>query len=417
MTKEIWVYSEKSSVRLNYVLNFISQVWEIQLHVCHELDQFKAIDKAKLNYSNLDLDVIQIIPHEILFKDKIENFDFPSLEKDDFSMIFFLLSRYEEYIIKDKDQHGRFQPESSYLFKTNRLHTPWVDVLLGNLKQKIKLKYPEITFKSDLVETQLTIDIDQAFMMKNKSLKRWMGGNLRDLFYMNYKNLKLRNQVYLNFVKDPWDVYDEIKNHAINFVNPPIFFFQIGNYAEFDKNLSFKNKKFTELIKHVSTWAKVGLHPSYQSNEDFNLLLDEKVRLENILGKPVQNSRQHYIKLSLPKTYKNLLNLGIKNDYSMGYAQQTGFRAGTSHSFFWYDLMQELETELKIHPFCAMDVTLKNYLNFTPNQANEHLKMLYQNIEGLDGKFRIICHNESLSGYDQWQNWPKVFLSFFKTDK
>ena len=103
---------------------------------------------------------------------------------------------------------------------------------------------------------------------------------------------------------------------------------------------------------------------------------DEKERLENITDKPLLRSRQHYIKLFLPSTYRFLLEIGITDDYSMGFTDEIGFRAGTSHSFQWYDLSNEIETQLKVHPFCVMDVTLKNYLKLTPQQAVEKLNEL-----------------------------------------
>lgn len=415
MNQKILVFTENPSSRLNYVLNFISQIWEIDFQLCHEESVFNEDSNAKINYSNKNLDGFHIIPQGLLFQNKIENFDFSTLETDTFSMIFFLLSRYEEYLIKDKDQHGRFQPKSSYLYKTKRLNQPLVDVLIGQLKEKLQSKFPDLKFKSPTFKTQLTLDVDQAFMYQHKSFKRWFGAGLRDLSQFEFRNFRTRNLIYFGWKADPWNVFESIKNQFQNTENKPIFFFQVGDYGKFDKNLNYKNKNFKQLVKYVSSWAKVGLHPSYQSNDHYQTLVEEKLRLDNMIGKPVQISRQHFIKLQIPKTYENLINLGIKADYSMGYASQTGFRAGTSQAFFWYDLHREQQTQLKIHPFCAMDVSLKNYLKLNPEKARQHLTELYQIIEKNGGNFCLIAHNESLSGHAEWQDWPEIFLSFFNS--
>ncbi|MDG4950301.1 polysaccharide deacetylase family protein [Weeksellaceae bacterium KMM 9724] len=413
MKQEIWVYSAKQSPRLDYVLNFISKIWDISFKITSDIDEFTQIETAKINYSHQDLGGIQIQPQKLLFEKGYKLFDFSNLELDSFAMIFFLLSRYEEYVIQERDTHNRFLGSSSYLFKTNRLKLPWVDVLIQNLKNSIHERYPDLKFKEKEFKKQLTIDIDQAYLYQNKSFKRFVGANLRDALKLNLISIARRKLSYFFLMKDPWDVYQELKINFEHELNKPIFFFQVGDYAEFDKNLNFKNKAFQKLIKNTNKWASVGLHPSYQSNQDASILKTEVERLEQVLGKPVAKSRQHYIKLDLPSTYQNLLANGIQEDYSMGFADQLGFRAGTAHSFNWYDLSQEKETNLKIHPFCAMDVTLKNYLRNTPNQAHGKIRELENTIELTGGSFCMICHNESLSDFGEWKGWRESLLSSF----
>ena len=130
------------------------------------------------------------------------------------------------------------------------------------------------------------------------------------------------------------------------------------------------------------------------------------------MGKPITKSRQHYIKLHLPQTYRNLLTIGITDDYSMGFADSIGFRAGTSFDFYWYDLLNEEQTNLKIHPFCVMDVTLKDYMKLRWEHGNFVLKRLEEDVQKVDGTMTLIAHNESLSGYAEWAKWNEVLLDF-----
>ena len=66
MKQEIWVYSAKQSPRLNYVLNFISTIWDIAFQVTSDIDEFTQIETAKINYSHQDLGGIQIQPQKLL---------------------------------------------------------------------------------------------------------------------------------------------------------------------------------------------------------------------------------------------------------------------------------------------------------------------------------------------------------------
>ena len=119
------------------------------------------------------------------------------------------------------------------------------------------------------------------------------------------------------------------------------------------------------MIKHLADHAEIGIHPSYASNESFNILEIEKNRLENIIKKEVKLSRQHFLKLDIPKTYRNLLELSITDDYTMGYASHLGFRASICTPFYFYDLELESSTIMKVHPFSVMDATRRGFRKYS----------------------------------------------------
>ena len=55
--------------------------------------------------------------------------------------------------------------------------------------------------------------------------------------------------------------------------------------------------------------------------------------------------------LRFPQTYRRLLKLSVREDYTLGYAGQTGFRAGICTPFYFYDLELEETTNLLLVPF------------------------------------------------------------------
>ena len=98
----------------------------------------------------------------------------------------------------------------------------------------------------------------------------------------------------------------------------------------------------------------------------------------------------------------------------MGYPDQVGFRAGTSQSFYWYDLENDLQTKLRIHPFCVMDVTLKQYLKLNPEQAFRQVQQILVQLKALRGQFTIIWHNSSFYGREGWVGWKKLYQDILK---
>ena len=188
----------------------------------------------------------------------------------------------------------------------------------------------------------------------------------------------------------------------------------MGNYAKFDKNTSHQNNALRTLIRQLSASFHIGIHPSYASNTDINRLIEELTRLESIVGSPINCSRQHFLKLQFPETYQRLIKAGIREDYTMGYANTIGFRASIARSFNWYDLSSETETELRIHPFMFMDVTLKNYMKLPADKVLDVLRPIIERSKKVGAELICIWHNNSFCEQDGWEGWRAVYESILK---
>jgi hypothetical protein len=137
-------------------------------------------------------------------------------------------------------------------------------------------------------------------------------------------------------------------------------------------------------------------------------------RLESILSKKITKSRQHFLKLKFPDTYQNLLRMGITDDYTMGYAEQPGFRASVAGSYFWYDLINETQTNLRIHPFMLMDVTLHTYLKMSPEAALQCVLPIIQVTKDAGGELICIWHNNSFCEKGEWKGWKSMYEQFIQ---
>jgi hypothetical protein len=93
----------------------------------------------------------------------------------------------------------------------------------------------------------------------------------------------------------------------------------------------------------------------------------------------------------------------------MGFANELGFRAGTSMMFYFYDLDAEAETGLRIHPFAFMEATLKYYKKVRPEQSMEYIAPIINEIKKVNGTFISLWHNETLSNWGIWKGWRDVY--------
>ena len=125
-------------------------------------------------------------------------------------------------------------------------------------------------------------------------------------------------------------------------------------------------------------------------------------------------SRQHFLMLRFPETYRNLIANGISEDYTMGYADEVGFRASLCTPFYFYDLQKEEKTNLRIHPFAVMDATMNLYLKIKPAVALDYVRQLIDETKKVTGTFILLWHNESLSEVATWKGWKNVYEELIK---
>lgn len=333
-------------------------------------------------------------------------FDFDVL-----ATIFLLVSRYEEYVVDPShlDHHNRFSAKISIAQKYDFLQKPLVNQWVIAINERLKDLFLELKTTLPTYHFQPSFDIDMPWKYKNKGLLRTLGGFAKDMMHLNIGELKNRANILRGVKNDPDYTFDYIfechRQHNLQ----PIFFFLLGDHSKFDKNPDVQNKAFQALIGFISSNYKVGLHPSYQSNMHMSILKKEKERFENLTSTPLSMSRQHFLKLRFPETYHNLLSIGVKQDYSMGYADDIGFRASIATPFRWFDLSKNEGTDLWIHPFQVMDVTLRDYLKWTPEEAVDCVISLMKETKSVGGTFMTLWHNTSFSETAGWEQWREVY--------
>lgn len=213
----------------------------------------------------------------------------------------------------------------------------------------------------------------------------------------------------LNFKTDPYNTFSTLLKIKNEFKVDTIFFFLIGDYTTFDKNVSSSNINLKSLIKSVADYSKVGLLFSYFTFNDAVMLKKEKLRLENIINRPITCSSQHYLRLSLPETYQNLIDLDLKEDYTMGFEKSVGFRASTCSPFYFYDLDFESQTPLKIFPYAVMDVTLKEHMELSNAESLAKILELKNEVQKVNGTFISVFHNDTLCENEYWNGWTNIY--------
>jgi hypothetical protein len=427
------IFTQHTSPRLKYILDLIvADLIGTPYQLTHNKEEFKSYSGPKLNYSDHPIEQEPFIYAEkLLFEKGIEDQQFGIIEWegnkafyathskytipfDLFAASFYLVSRYEEYLPHMRDAHDRYNDMESLAYTRGFLHKPLVNIWAKKLRNILLQHFPSLTYTPRKYKYISTIDIDNAYAFLEKGFMRTMGAFARSLLSFDFQQIIERMKVLIRLSPDPYDTYafmhEVHRKHKTNV----IYFFLLGEYGENDKNVPVDNRNFQSLIKALADYADTGIHPSYGSNKKPGRLQKEVQLLTRILKREVTKSRQHFLKLRLPDTYRQLLNVDIKDDYTMGYANNIGFRASICTSFYFYDLDIEAQTNLKVHPFAAMDATFKYYLKVNPDQVMEMLKPLIAEVRAVDGTFISLWHNESLSENFIWKGYRAIYEELIK---
>jgi hypothetical protein len=429
----ILVYCDHITERHRYIFDFIfGDIMVIGYRLTENREEFLSFDNAKICYANEEIDGgLHFKPHPLLSEKVIadQNIkvtkwnDLPVFFQvegvsvwpfDPFALSFYLITRYEEYLPFEPDEHGRFRPELSLACREGFLQVPLVDAIVYELKNLLNERFPEESIPGQPFRFIPSFDIDIAYAHSGKGWPRAAASWLKLLLKADFRQIKERISTLSGKMADPYDNFRLHLDLAAKYGLPVMYFVLMGDFGRYDRNSSYRSRKFRNLLSGLSKRAEMGLHPSYQSFLHPQIFKKEKQRLENIIQKPVTKSRFHFLRVKFPESFRILLSENIKDDYSLGYSSMNGFRASTCTSFYFYDLEREEKTDLRMHPFIFMDSAMIDHLNITPGAAIAEINHLLKQVEIHGGEAIGIWHNYSLSEKDQYKGWQDVLISIFK---
>ena len=425
------VYTPILHPRLDYTMRWMFSFAGDELRVTSDVTVFTNASGPKVWYCNEPCpvsDAASFLQVEVMWNDAISNLQpavcyknnmpFPDLDGsgrfDPFASTFFLLSRYEEYSTVSFDEHGRFSGKQAWggpavVFR------PWADIWRSEVHSLIRRHYPSYHPSVPGFRTVATIDVDSAFAFRYKGVRRTLGGVAKDFLHLKPGRAFTRLKCVLGNEQDPFDTYDYIVDTCLAQHIELRCFFLLADRSRYDINVDHRNTQLRERMEDMRDGAAiVGIHPGYESHNDIRIVRSEIARLDAILGEKTVHSRQHFLKFRLPVTFRRLLECDIRHDHSMGYADVPGFRAGTAHSFKWFDVERNEITSLIVHPIIVMDSTLRHYQQLDLLEAMEIIARLKSEVRNTGGDFVSLWHNETVAEQGDWVGWRAVWEEAIK---
>jgi len=421
----ILVYTPKITRRIEYIFKHIFiNIIGLEVNFTSKVDVFVSFEGPKLSYAPKKLyNEFYIKSNSILLEQGFSDVDIDvknwedskcffynengTIPFDIFAASFYLISRYEEYLPHLKDVYGRFSFQESIAHKNNFIEDPVIDIWAYKLKDSLCSSFPNIIFNDRKFKLKTIIDVPSVYYYKNKGFLRTIGGVFTDLIRFNPKNIYSRFLVIFRLQKDPYDTFNWIINKQKQVTDKFLFFFLVGKFSTYDKNISLVKQPFINIIKFVSDYSKIGLKLSFFALSNLDILKNEKADIESITNRDLTISRNSFSKVNLPINYRNLIKLNIREDYTMGYVNKIGFRASTCTPFLFYDIDNDIQTPLLINPYNLMDYSLLKINSFLDKK--EKVIALINKVKSVNGTFTSVFHNYSFSNEIRWNRFKEIF--------
>lgn len=307
---------------------------------------------------------------------------------------FFYISRAEELLVSERDEHGRFLAKHSMLGQKNRLMIPLIDEYSRAMMKMLDIALPEPGF----CHIYLTHDIDSIAQYRH--LRGALGGVLRGQMK---QVLAARRDIH----NDPaytfsWLVAQDKKVEGAE----RIYFVKDtpgkGNdYPQYD----LAGADFAGLKRQLEdSGAQLGWHSSCYD------LASSPHRLIASSPNSLQLHRSHYLSCSIEKM-QQLVEMGVKDDFTMMFADQAGFRLQTTRAVRWINPMTWQLTELTLHPLTVMDCTLSHahYMGLTEDEAYFECQRLLEKVHQNAGEVVLLWHNTIINNETYHMSlYPKV---------
>lgn len=362
-----------------------------------------------------------------IFSDNIEiailygNSKFEILEKeiicgnDIFAGAFFMLTRWEEVAIKERDKHARFPDGISIAEKNGFHYRPIVNEYLEMLWQMLKHAGINCKRKKHKYEAIITHDIDfiKRYDKFSKLIKA-IGGDIlmRKQPLQVPRTIKNYIKISQGKEKDIYDTFDEIMDISEANNLKSRFYFIPGMLGEEDVRYNITNEFVSHTIKNIKKREHtVGLHGTYNGYNKPEVFSSELQRLKKIEPN-ITEGRQHYLRFENPKTWQIWNENNLLTDSTLGYSKDGGFRAGVCYEYPVFDIQKRKKLALYERPLIAMEGGIKVAY---PNVEDFYNKIieLKNTTKKYNGKFVFLWHNSNFY-VPEWIEYKKLYEKILK---
>lgn len=332
---------------------------------------------------------------------------------DIFASSFFMLTRWEEYVNKNRDVYNRFPAYESLAFKNNFLDRPIVNEYVEMLWNM--LAHLGINQKRKTKEYQLYLTHDVDVPLRYTDWKSCLPEICGDILkrkdpILAIKKIIEKLLVHLGLQKDPFDTFDYLMDISEKVGVKSYFFFMGEGVTSFDNAYQSSNIFIKKLVKNIKNRGhEIGIHPTFNAYNDSDQFKKEKEELEKEFKTSIAFGREHFLRFEVPVTWQIWEDNDMKWDSTLGYADKVGFRCGVCFEYSVFNILTRKKLRLKERPLIVMEAS---FLTYSPEyeaiKMEEKITKLMKVVKKYNGEFVFIWHNSSFN-VNRWKEHQYIY--------
>lgn len=299
--------------------------------------------------------------------------------EDVFGSAFFLLTRYEEAVLDDRDEHGRFPAEASILVRHEVIERPLVNEYAEALWRRLLELAPRLERRQRTFRVVPSHDVDYPYSTLRLRLSAIRRGKLRAAL-----------------PHDPYDTFDLLMDESERRGLRAAFYF-IPEGAPY----SLDEPRIRKLLCRIHVRGhEIGFHASYgafrdpdRTRREFERLLE--VCREEGIKQDHWGGRHHFLRWE-PATWAAWEEAGLAYDSTLTFTNRPGFRTGACFEYPVFDLRERRELRLRERPLVLMDTPTLDRQGLPDPELVQLIDRLRDQCRRFRGDFTVLWHNDWL---------------------
>jgi hypothetical protein len=351
------------------------------------------------------------------------------VEVDVFGSAFFMLSRYEELVVPDRDHYGRFPAASSLAARAGFLQWPVVDAYVELLWSALERVWPRLRRRPRAYDVIVTHDVDDPLATFGRGpllIARQFAGDLarrRDIGLALRRARSLATTRRGDHRLDPHNTFDLLMDASERNGLRSGFYFLANRRVSARSGAYYvlEHPWIRSLIGRIHRRGhEIGYHAGFDTYLDPARTAEEFAQLRAVaesqgVRQDEWGGRQHFLRWASPVTWNNWERAGLSYDCTLAYPEAVGFRTGTCHPYRVFDLNERRPLELLERPFQVMDVTLFVYMSLSPQAAYAAVMDIAGQCRRYQGSLGLLWHNNELLRTVREQRWYESLLKAVST--
>lgn len=332
------------------------------------------------------------------------------LTLDIFGSVFFMLTRYEEYVKSDRDRFDRFPATASLAYQEGFLHRAIVNEYVEILWACLKELWPNLERKAHSFKTIVSHDVDSPYQYAFGNIPLITRSVVGDLIKrQSIKQGIARVQTWKqakrsNWILDPFNTFDWLMELSESYDLKSAFYFITDKTDPAkDGDYDIQHPLIRNLLKRIyERGHEIGLHPSFntyrnsqQTKKEFDLL--RRICSEEGVEQEAWGGRQHFLRWESPTTFQNWNDAGLNYDSTLAFADHSGFRCGTCYEYPVFNLKTRRILDVVERPLVVMECSVldERYMSLNRNleEAYSYISDLKRTCRLFGGNFTLLWHN------------------------